>query len=204
MRAPAPHRSSSAVADRPSASRVVFVDKDGTLIEDLPYNVDPRRVRFAPGARDAVALLGAAGYGLVVVTNQSGVARGYFTSADLDRLAAHLETIVEEAGGRLLGFYACPHLPDGTIEAFSGPCECRKPQPGMVERAARELEVDPTGSWFIGDTWMDVAAGRAAGCRTILVGPEYRDRSTHPPGIEPDVAVPTLLDAAHEILGSAP
>jgi D-glycero-D-manno-heptose 1,7-bisphosphate phosphatase len=182
---------------------VVFVDKDGTLIEDLPYNVDPARVRFAPGARDAVRLLGAAGLDLVVVTNQSGVARGYFDEADLDVLGRHLEREVAALGGRLAGFYACPHLPDGTVEAFAIDCTCRKPAPGMIERAAAEVGADTRRSWFIGDTWMDVAAGAAAGCRTILVGPEHRDRPGHPPDVVPDAAVPDLLAAAQIILASA-
>jgi len=181
-------------------TEVVFMDKDGTLIEDLPYNVDPARVRFAPGARAAVRLLGEAGIGIAVATNQSGVARGYFSDADLDRLGAHLRDEIERLGGRLLGFYACPHLPDGTLPAFAIECDCRKPLPGLLLTAGRELGANLRASWFIGDTWMDVAAGQAAGCRTILIGPEHRDRSTHPAGIEPDAAVPDLLDAVQIVL----
>ncbi len=186
-----------------SGRRVVFVDKDGTLIEDLPYNVAPERVRFAPGSRAAGRLLGTAGLPLVIVTNQSGVARGYFTMAELERLGAHLAGEIEALGGTLLGFYACPHLPEGSVPAFAAPCECRKPLPGLIRRAEAELGLDASASWFVGDTWMDVAAGQAAGCRSILVGPEHRDRSTHPPGIEPDLAVPNLLDAARAIVAEA-
>ena len=181
---------------------VVFIDKDGTLIEDLPYNVDPARVRFAPGAREAVRLLGDAGLDLVVVTNQSGVARGYFDETDLTRLEKHLDREVAALGGRLVGFYACPHLPEGTVEAYAVECSCRKPAPGLIHRAAEELGADPRRSWFIGDTWMDVAAGAAAGCWTILVGPEYSDRPGHPPGVVPDAAVPDLLAAARVILAA--
>jgi D-glycero-D-manno-heptose 1,7-bisphosphate phosphatase len=181
---------------------VVFIDKDGTLIEDLPYNVDPARVRFAPGAREAVRLLGGAGLDLVIVTNQSGVARGYFDETDLVRLGQHLEREVAALGGRLAGFYACPHLPDGTIEGYAVECTCRKPAPGLIHRAAEEIGADPRRSWFIGDTWMDVAAGAAAGCRTILVGPEHRDRPGHPPDVIPDAAVPDLLAAANVILAA--
>jgi D-glycero-D-manno-heptose 1,7-bisphosphate phosphatase len=180
--------------------RVVFLDKDGTLIEDLPYNVDPRRVRFAPGAREAVSRLGAAGVELAIVTNQSGVARGYFSEADLDLLAAHLRAEIAGLGANLAGFYACPHLPDGSVEPFARDCDCRKPLPGLIQRAAADLGVDLRGSWFIGDTWMDVVAGRAAGCRAILVGPEWRDRSTHPADVRPDVAVPDLLAAVELVL----
>src|SRR4051794_35206775 len=193
-----------AMSTRGAGRAVVFIDKDGTLIEDLPYNVDPARVRFAPGAREAVRLLGGAGLDLVVVTNQSGVARGYFDEDDLGRLGRHLHREVAALGGRLAGFYACPHLPDGPVEAFAIECTCRKPAPGLIHRAADDLRADPRRSWFIGDTWMDVAAGAAAGCRTILVGPEYRDRPGHPPDVVPDAAVPDLLAAAHVILAASP
>jgi D-glycero-D-manno-heptose 1,7-bisphosphate phosphatase len=181
---------------------VVFVDKDGTLIEDLPYNVDPARVRFAPGAREAVRRLAAAGWDLVIITNQSGVARGYFTEADLATLGEHLADEIERLGGRLLGFYACPHLPDGSVAPFAVACDCRKPAAGLILRACAELGVDPEASWFVGDTWMDVAAGAAAGCRTILVGPEYLTRPGHPVGVRPDAAVPDLLAAAETVLAA--
>ncbi|MFL5723562.1 MAG: D-glycero-alpha-D-manno-heptose-1,7-bisphosphate 7-phosphatase, partial [Chloroflexota bacterium] len=149
-------------------------------------------------------MLGAAGLDLVVVTNQSGVARGYFDEADLARLGKHLGREVAALGGRLAGFYACPHLPEGSVEAFAIECTCRKPAPGLIEQAAEEIGADTRGSWFIGDTWMDVAAGAAAGCRTILVGPEHRDRPGHPPNVVPDAAVPDLLAAAHVILAASP
>jgi histidinol-phosphate phosphatase family protein len=178
---------------------VVFLDKDGTLIEDLPYNVDPRRIRLAPGAREAIRLLGAAGYRFVVVTNQSGVARGYFTEADLAEVHAHLAAIVRNLGGDLEGFYACPHLPEG-INEFAVDCDCRKPLPGLIHRAARDLDVDVAASWFIGDTWMDAAAGRAAGCRTIMVGPDATSASELPHDRRPHHATRDLLGAARVIL----
>jgi D-glycero-D-manno-heptose 1,7-bisphosphate phosphatase len=184
------------------ASRAsVFLDKDGTLIEDLPYNVDPLRIRLAPGARAGVRMLGRAGLPIVIVTNQSGVARGYFTEADLHRLADHLRSEVSSLGATLDGFYFCPHLPDG-INEFAIECECRKPLPGLIARAARDLGLEPRASWFVGDTWMDVAAGRAAGCRTIMVGPEHRTADELPFDRRPDHAVPDLLAAARIIVGA--
>lgn len=187
---------------REGASRsrgVVFLDKDGTLIEDLPYNVDPRRIRLAPGSRDGIAVLGRAGYRFVVVTNQSGVERGYFTETDLDAVRDHLDDELRSLGARLVGFYFCPHEPDDD-EADRFACECRKPLPGLIRRAARELDLPIEGSWFIGDTWMDVLAGRRAGCRTIMVGPEYRLASTFVAERRPDHAVPDLRAAARIIL----
>jgi D-glycero-D-manno-heptose 1,7-bisphosphate phosphatase len=183
-----------------SHKRVVFLDKDGTLLEDVPYNVDPSRVRFAPGARDGLRLLGRHGWPIAIVTNQSGVARGYFTLDDLARLADHLRPEVERLGAEWAGFYACPHLPDG-INAFAIECDCRKPAPGLLVQAADELGADLSRSWFVGDTWMDVAAGRAAGCRTILVGREWRLEQSWSDDRRPDHAVPDLLGAAELIVG---
>src|SRR3954462_3616676 len=131
---------------------VVFIDKDGTLIEDLPYNVDPARVRFAPGAREAVPLFHAAGYRIVVITNQSGVARGYFTEGDLVAVRSRLQEMLGDLGVPLAGFYACPHHPLGVNE-YAVVCECRKPAPGLILRAAADLDIDLERSWFIGDTW---------------------------------------------------
>ncbi|HEX5828193.1 MAG TPA: HAD family hydrolase [Candidatus Limnocylindrales bacterium] len=181
--------------------RTVFLDKDGTLIDDLPYNVDPRRVRFAPGAREAVRLLGGAGYRLVIATNQAGIARGYFTEAELREVERHLASEIAALGGTLEAFLFCPHLPapDGVNE-FAIECACRKPEPGMIRRAVDELGVDPARAWFVGDTWMDVLAGRRGGCRTIMVGPEASDAGSLPEDRRPEFAVADLLDAARIIL----
>jgi D-glycero-D-manno-heptose 1,7-bisphosphate phosphatase len=181
---------------------IVFLDKDGTLIEDLPYNVDPRRIRLAPSAREAVRTWAAHHWPIAIVTNQSGVARGYFTLEALDAVAAHLEATVRGLGAEWRGFYACPHLPDG-INEYGIDCECRKPAPGLIRQAAAELGVDTAESWFVGDTWMDMAAGRAAGCRTILVGPEWRRARTYPTEGQPHHAVPDLLSAARLVVGVA-
>lgn len=182
---------------------VVLMDKDGTLIEDLPYNVDPSRVRLAPGAADALRRLGAAGFGVAIVTNQSGVARGYFDEADLDALAGHLRSVLAGLGVPLLGFYACPHLPDGEVEAYAVECDCRKPAPGLIRRAVSDLGIDPAATWFIGDAWMDAAAGRAAGCRTIMVGPDAAAAEDLPPDRRPDHGVRDMAAAADIVLAEA-
>lgn len=175
--------------------RVVFLDKDGTLIEDLPYNVDLRRIRLAPGASEALRLWGEHGWQVAIITNQSGVARGYFSLEDLDAVSAHLAEVVRAHGATWAGLYACPHLPEG-INEFAIECDCRKPEPGLLRTAARELQVSPEASWFIGDTWMDMAAGNAVGCRTILVGAEWQQASSYPADARPDHAVPDMLAAA--------
>lgn len=183
----------------PADAPMVFIDKDGTLIEDLPYNVDPRRIRLAPGAREGIRALAAAGYRFAIVTNQSGVARGYFGEAELEEVHAHLAWLLADLGARLEGFYYCPHVPEGVNE-FAIECDCRKPLPGLIHRAAEELSVALDRAWFIGDAWMDVVAGRAAGCRTIQVGPEAALADREPPERRPDHAVRDLSEAAKVIL----
>jgi histidinol-phosphate phosphatase family protein len=146
----------------------VFVDKDGTLVRDVPYNVDPARVEFTDGALRGLARLAAAGYALIVVSNQPGVGLGHFTQAALDALAHHLKERLADAGILLTGFYACPHRPpsrQGTLSA----CICRKPAPGLLQRAAREHGIALEVSWMVGDILDDVEAGRRAGCRTVLL-----------------------------------
>lgn len=190
--------SSSPPAHRPT----VLFDKDGTLIEDVPYNVDPALIRFAPGTAAALGRLAAAGFAAAVVTNQSGVARGYFSLGDLEPVRERLAEMLGALGVPLAGFYACPHLPRGTVPEFAVVCECRKPAAGLVWRAIAELGLDAPTTWLVGDTWADVAAGRAAGCRTILVGREWQLASTLPPLRQPDAAAPDLSAAVDVILDS--
>ncbi len=178
-----------------SGEPIVFLDKDGTLIEDLPYNVDPARVRFAPGSRTGIRTLAANGWRIAIASNQSGVARGYATDPELRALGQHLAAMLAEEGAELAGFYYCPHLPDSRRPS-SGVRTCRKPAAGLLEMAAADLGLDLAASWLVGDTWMDVAAGRAAGCRTVLVGAEWRRVRQYPHELRPDAALPDLAAAA--------
>lgn len=147
-------------------NQAVFLDKDGTLIEDVPYNVDLDRIRLCDGAIEALRSLHTAGYKLIIISNQSGVARGFFSETALMEVNRHLRELL---GVPLSGFYYCPHHPHGTVAKFAIDCDCRKPKPGMLLRAARDHDIDLTRSWFIGDILNDVEAGRAANCRTILI-----------------------------------
>ena len=147
----------------------VFFDKDGTLLDDVPYNVDPARMRFASGAADTLALLAHYPLRLFVVSNQAGVALGRFPYAALDAVEARLRAMFASCGATLAGVYWCPHHPQGSVSPYAGHCECRKPAPGMLLRAAREHGVDLASSWMVGDILNDVEAGNRAGCRTILV-----------------------------------
>ncbi|USX29124.1 HAD family hydrolase [Oxalobacteraceae bacterium OTU3CINTB1] len=145
-----------------AAGAAVFLDKDGTLIDDVPYNVDPGRMTLAPGAVAGLRRLSCLGYRLLVVSNQPGVAQGRFDAGALEPVRQRLAQLLSEQGVRLEGFYYCPHAPDDG-------CACRKPLPGMLLTAAAEHQVDLAASWMIGDILDDVEAGARAGCRTILV-----------------------------------
>ncbi len=158
----------------------VFLDKDGTLIEDVPYNVDPDLIRLAPGAVAGLPLLHAAGYRLIVISNQSGVARGLFPEAALAGVEARLRALLADLGVPLAGFYYCPHHPEGSLPDYAFACACRKPEPGLILRAAREHGTDLARSWFVGDILDDVEAGNRAGCRTILVDLGTEPAPQHP------------------------
>ncbi len=185
-----------------NGGRAVFLDKDGTLVEDVPYNVDPARVRLTPGAAEGLAALHAAGYRLAVVSNQSGVARGYFPESALEAVRRRLEELLAEAGVPLAGFFWCPHHPGGSVAGYAVPCDCRKPSPGMVLRAARETGADPEASWLVGDILDDVEAGRRAGCRTVLVDDGRESGRAAAPWRLPHFVATDLRDAARLILSA--
>lgn len=154
-----------------SLSRAVFFDKDGTLVKNVPYNVNPDLIELNKGADECLRLLRTAGYKLFVITNQSGVARGFFEEKDLPAVWQKLN---ELTGAEFAGFYHCPHYPSGKIAEYAKTCDCRKPQPGMILKAAAEHAIDLKNSWFVGDNEQDIIAGRRAGCKTILFDEESR------------------------------
>lgn len=150
-------------------SAAVFIDKDGTLIDNVPYNVDPALIRLSRGAGEALALLKRQGYLLFIVSNQSGVARGFFPESAIEGVKRRLAELLAEYGVVLDGFYYCPHHPKGTEPGYAVACECRKPMPGMLLAAARDHGLDLKRSWMVGDILDDVEAGHRAGCRSILI-----------------------------------
>jgi D-glycero-D-manno-heptose 1,7-bisphosphate phosphatase len=152
-----------------SAYPAIFLDRDGTLVEPRHYPSRPEELILYPAIVPQLQLLRREGFRLVVITNQSGIARGYFSESDLDRMHAYLRVSLQRRGVDLDGFFYCPHHPEGVIPELAIDCDCRKPEPGLLLAAAAELQVDLTRSWFIGDILNDVEAGNRAGCRTILV-----------------------------------
>ena len=178
----------------------VFLDKDGTLVDNVPYNVDPGRIRLAAGAEVGAPLLHAAGYALIVISNQSGVARGYFPEDALTAVEARLRELLGRLGVPLTGFYYCPHHPQGRAGSYAVACPGRKPEPGQILRAAREHRVDLARSWFVGDILDDVEAGRRAGCRTVLIDNGQETEWVSTPLRQPDYVVADLGQAARLIV----
>lgn len=183
--------------------RAIFLDRDGTLVENVPYNVDSARLRFADGAAETVCVLRDEGFRVYVVSNQSGVARGLFDERAVQALHDEIARRMLEAGAPLDGFYYCPHHPDGSVGVYRHECDCRKPAPGMLLRAASEHGLDLSASWMVGDILNDIEAGRRAGCRTALVDNGGETEWRRSPLRTPDVTVARLRDVPEVIATTA-
>lgn len=148
--------------------KAVFLDKDGTIIPDFPYNVDTSKTMLAEGVVEGLQLLQSNGYLLVIVSNQDGLAYGYYTLEEVQSLKETLSSLCLKMGIYLDGFYYCPHHPESD-------CKCRKPEPGLLYKAAGDMDIDLSESWMIGDIVKDMEAGNRAGCKTVLI-----DNGTEP------------------------
>ena len=151
-------------------AKAVFLDRDGTIIEDTGYVVGKERVKFIPGSSRAIKLLNENGFRVIVVSNQAGVARGYFDEDMVKATNRYIQSALAEQGAFIDMFYYCPHHKDGVIEEYRRECHFRKPNPGMIEQGGRDFDIDLKQSFVIGDHYSDIAAGRRAGCRTVLLG----------------------------------
>lgn len=177
----------------------VFLDKDGTLIPDIPYNVDPNKIELTRGATQGLQLLDRAGYQLIVISNQSGVARGYFSESALSPVFQRLQQLLDPVNVTLTDFYYCPHYPSGIVGHYAIECDCRKPQPGLLLKAAEKHDLDLQRSWMIGDILNDVEAGRKAGCSTILINNGNETEWMLTPDRIPHYRAANLLEAARII-----
>jgi len=153
--------------------RAVFLDRDGVINVEKGYLHRIEDFAFLPGVPQALRLLKDAGFLLIVVTNQSGVARGYYSLAAVHQLHRHLQNELAVAGVAIDGFYICPHHPEHGSADSAGECDCRKPLPGMIESAISDFRIDPARSYLVGDKLSDIEAGRSAGCRPLLVRTGY-------------------------------
>ena len=185
--------------------RAVFLDRDGTIIEEAGYPDRLDRIVFYPFSVDAVRTLNDGGLAVVVVTNQSGIARGIVPEPFVGEAHRYIAERMRAGGARIDGFYYCRHHPDAIDAGLRGPCDCRKPQPGLLRRAAADLGLDLAGSFVVGDRWHDAAAGRAVGASGVLVrtGLGWRDESDESARVPGTVIVDDLAAAAAWILQQA-
>lgn len=186
------------------ARPAVFIDRDGTLTEEVGYVNHPRRIRLLPRSAEAIRRLNAAGIPAVVVSNQAGLARGYFSAEILQAVNEEMIRQLKDAGARLDGVYVCVHHPTEGVPPYRADCDCRKPKPGMLTRAARELGLDLTACTMVGDKASDLESGRVVGTRGVLVLTgygqgdwEYRRDSFR---FTPDHVADDLLDAVDWVL----
>ena len=182
----------------------VLLDRDGTINEQMGYVNHLSRFQLLPGVARAIRSLNEAGLPVVVVTNQSGLARGYFPESLLEAVHAELHRLLAREGAHLDGLYICPHHPEAREERFRLDCNCRKPRPGLLERAAAELGLDLGRSYMVGDRWSDLRCGAAVGATTVLVLTGYGrgDAAYVGPGqtVQPDHVAEDLEAAARWIL----
>lgn len=173
--------------------KAIFLDKDGTLIHNVHYSVNPDLISLTDGAIEGLKKLHSAGFEFYVISNQQGVALGYFTEEDLVCVKEKVDELLGAHGLKIHGFYYCPHHQDDT-------CFCRKPAPGLLRRAAKNHAVNLQQSWMIGDILTDILAGKRAGCRTILFDKGYENEWKFTEENKPDFVAKSLDEAAEYIL----
>jgi D,D-heptose 1,7-bisphosphate phosphatase len=181
------------------ANKAIFLDRDDTLIEDPGYINDPDQVELLDNVHETLGVLKAMGYKLVVVSNQSGVARGIVTEEALGLIHKRLEQLLAEKGVVLDGIYYCPYHPDGAIPKYRRDSDLRKPNPGMLLTAGRDLEIDLKESWMVGNSPGDIEAGARAGCKTILVDSKGHEQKIQPGERAPDYRAINLKEVVNII-----
>ncbi len=185
-------------------NKAVFLDRDGTVNEEVGYLRDIDKLVLIPGVAGAIRRLSDAGFKIVLVTNQSGVARGYFPEALVHEAHARLDEMLKQEGARIDAVYYCPHHPTAGNSRYTVDCDCRKPRTGLLDRAARDMDINVSHSYMVGDKWSDVELGQRAGAISVLVqsGFSHDDPGNKRPAHvkDPDFVAGTLREAADWIL----
>lgn len=181
------------------SQKAIFLDRDDTVIDDPGYLNEPEQIELLPGAAEALNQFKRMGYLVVIITNQSAIARGYMSEEKLEEIHQKLKNVLSAAGASIDGIYYCPYHPEGTVEEFARESLLRKPNPGMLHKAAEEMDIDLSRSWMIGDRYRDIEAGKAAGCHTILVDVPGKTRETTVIGPAPDRKAVNLREAVNII-----
>lgn len=184
--------------------KAIFIDKDGTLIYDVPYNVNPELIQLEKNMLEGLRELQGRGYLLIVISNQSGVAQGRFNEDALETVRSRVRELLQKENIHLDGFYYCPHHPDGIMEGYNIECDCRKPKSGLILKAAADCKVDLSESWMIGDILNDIEAGNRAGCRTVLINNHHETEWYMDEFRKPTFIVKTINEAASKIIHAAP
>ncbi len=174
-------------------AKAVFIDRDGTIVKDVPYCSHPDDLELLTGAGEGIRKLNEARFKVIIVTNQSGIARGYFSVSTLEQIHQKLRNDLVKYGAHIDDIYYCPHHPDYS-------CDCRKPKPTLILQAATEHNIDLSESFFIGDTVNDMEAGRKAGCKTVLLIPSKTPDNYQAHRITPDFIVSNFRQAVEEII----
>jgi D-glycero-D-manno-heptose 1,7-bisphosphate phosphatase len=184
----------------------VFFDRDGTLNEDVGYLDRLERLHLFPYATEALRVVSRAGYRIVIVTSQAGIALGFMDEPTVQDIHAHIVARLAEAGVPVDGVYYCPHHPHAKVEQYRVVCDCAKPKPGLVLRAARDLDLDLARSFVVGDRWRDLQMGQAAGTRGLLVRTGYGETEARvpPPGARAEAVLANAMEAASWIVRHAP
>ena len=177
----------------------VVIDRDGVIIEDTDYVYKSADLSFIPGSIEALQTLSRSSYKIIIITNQSGIGRGYFTESDYHVFTETLLEKLSDYGARVDGVYFCPHHPASGMGRYKTLCPCRKPRTGMLTKASREHGIRLRGSWLIGDKTSDIKAGADAGCKTILVKTGYAGRDLQF-RLKADLIANDLNDAIRAIL----
>jgi D-glycero-D-manno-heptose 1,7-bisphosphate phosphatase len=180
----------------------VFLDRDGTLIEERGYLDRLDLLTLFPWTPDALRLLNRAGYATVVITNQSAIGRGIVDESFLTHVHGALDARLASGNAKIDRYYFCPHHPDAALERYRRTCRCRKPGPGLIEQACREMDIAPQQSVMVGDRWLDIACGQSAGTRTILVrsGHGAHEEAHAPEDTRADAILNNLMEAVGWIL----
>ena len=181
--------------------KAIFLDRDGVIIEQKPHHYKINETVFIPGVFEALQLAQEAGYKLIIITNQAGIAKQKYTEQDYHTLMSWMGSIFSAEGILFDAVYYCPHHPDGVLEQYRKICDCRKPNPGLLHQAIREKGVDISRSFMIGDQTWDILAGKRVGCKTILVQTGYGGKDGKYE-VDPDYVAADLKDAIHFILKS--
>ena len=179
--------------------KAVFLDRDGTINVDKDYLYKIEEFEYLPGVKDALKRFQAAGYELIIITNQSGIGRGYYTEEDFKKLCDFMTEDLKKDGIEISDIYYCPHLPEAAAIEYRADCDCRKPKPGMILAAANKYNLDLENSYMVGDSFTDVQCGRAAGVKTVFLGDYKCDACKRLCDDKPDIICKSLSEVPEKI-----